>query len=433
MGRKRAAASRRAQVSSPPQQRSKRPRRRTTQDNDAPPGLCSWTPSEAAVGTRDWACLDDGPVGLIAERVLADDVANYIRFRAVCTAWRRCAADTLHPRSVLDDRRFHPRRWIMLVGHSGEELAADPGHRRQFLNTSTGQCILVPVPELRDHRLLHSTAAEGLLFLICNATGGVRLLNPLTRQIADLPPLTCLGLGGRLLPEPGTAGLADDRTVLLYFRHPNGTLAFAKPGDETWVLVKTTGQHLSPIGSCAGRFYGVTRDAIMTVDMSGGGDGLLPPRLVVAAKLAEPLARSLESMTSFSAHLVDNGGELMLVHRRLHRSLDHSYERNATYKMVYKVYRVDLGRERTAPTTTLRGRAIFIDCYRSLSVAPRVFPSIDANTVYLGLGLDDRSGNMQIGAYHLKDGSTEAFNDQGRSGMSGPWTIAYCLAAYVSG
>jgi hypothetical protein len=110
----------------------------------------------------------------------------------------------------------------------------------QFLNTSTGQCIQVVIPELCDHHVLPSTAAEGLLFLHCKAMMAVRLLNPLTCQIAELPPITGLDL-------PDTTGLADDHTVLLYFDHDDGgTLAFAKPGNESWVLVKTNTELISP-------------------------------------------------------------------------------------------------------------------------------------------------------------------------------------------
>ncbi|KAL6648854.1 hypothetical protein ACP70R_013078 [Stipagrostis hirtigluma subsp. patula] len=219
---------------------------------------------------------------VIAERVLASDVADYLRFRAVCSPWRRCSADVLPVRGVLDDGRFHPRRWIMLLGdRKDEEL---PGRiLRHFLNTSTGQCIQVDVPELRDHRLLHSSAAEGLLFLLCNTTATVRLLNPLTRQIADLPPITGLGLDDHRLPH--FAGHADDSTALLYFlRRDVRMMAFAKPGDESWVVVKTDARFLMPTMCFAGRFYGVTDDAIMTVDMSRGED------LVVTAKMAMPMS-----------------------------------------------------------------------------------------------------------------------------------------------
>ncbi|TVU33448.1 hypothetical protein EJB05_25265, partial [Eragrostis curvula] len=373
--------------------------------------------------TRDWADLGDGPASLIAERVLADDVASYILFRAVCRPWRRCCDD---PRTrggdVLDDPRLRPRQWIMLLG-AGEDLAAQSAphsSRRQFLNVCTGQCIQVDVPELLDHGVFRSTAGEGLLFLHCKATSAIRLLNPLTRQKATLPP----GPTGFNPSHIGScwdtcAGLADDHTTFLYSR---GDMAFAKPGGDRWLRLESNSHLLMPNVFFAGRFYGIANREIMTVDMNRGDD--LPPRLAVVARLDMPL----HGMPDKTAHLVDNGGKLMLVHR--------TTRRGPGYQRSYRVYKVDL-EARTVTTRggvglSLGGRAIFLARWHAISVSPKSLPSIDANTIYPGFSLNERGGSEQIGAYHIRDGRIESFGYDNRYALSQPWSIADCLAIYVS-
>lgn len=340
---------------------------------------------------------------MIAERALANDVADYVRFRAVCSPWRRCCAEP-RARGVLDDRRLYPRQRIMLLEFKEVLAAGDAPHhcRRRFLNTSTGHCVQVDVPELRDHGVLRASA-EGLILLV-NKAGDVRLLNPLTRQMADLPPIT--GLVGF---SPGFIGsctssraaLVDDRTVSLYFFNEVGTLAIAKPGDKRWVLIDAGDEVLMPTTYFGGRFYGVTTEAVVTLDMAKW-----PPRLVVVAKLAKPFSRMVDTV-----HVVDNAGELMLVHRMIRPKPGSSDP--FPYKWMYKVYRVDLA----AGKTRLRGgklvgdHAVFIDLYRTVSVSTRVFPFLSACTVYPGLNCGERSvGYGQIGAYRLTDGAIEPSN-----------------------
>ncbi|GJM90160.1 hypothetical protein PR202_ga06416 [Eleusine coracana subsp. coracana] len=268
---------------------------------------------------------------------------------------RACAA------VLLEDQRFHPRRWIMLLGEREELSAAKAPHNshRHFLNVSTGQCIQVDVPELRDHGGLQSTGAEGLLILLGKATGAVRLLNPLTRQMAELPPIA--GLGdcsqrhiGSCLPS---AALVNQGTVVLSFSHD---------------------------GIC--RFYGIWNGAVMVMDTDRAN--IHPLRLEVTAKLP----RSVRNMED-SVHLVDNDGKLLLVHRKM-----------------------TLARG-------LGGRAVFLGLYQSLSVSSKVFPSLDADTVYPGLVLGESGGVEQIGAYHLRDGSTESFNYDSESSL--PTSLEY--------
>ncbi|CAN6212063.1 unnamed protein product [Urochloa humidicola] len=94
----------------------RRAKRARTKSPCRAPGLAHRSPSRVC-SRRDWANgLSAGPAGLIAERVLSHDVADYVRFRAVCAAWRASCPD---PRGHgVFDRRFHPRRWIMIPAAS---------------------------------------------------------------------------------------------------------------------------------------------------------------------------------------------------------------------------------------------------------------------------------------------------------------------------
>jgi len=51
-------------------------------------------------------------IGLVGWRVLAGDLLDYVRFRAVCTDWRSSTVCPLG-RGIVDPR-FHPRRWMIL-------------------------------------------------------------------------------------------------------------------------------------------------------------------------------------------------------------------------------------------------------------------------------------------------------------------------------
>ncbi|KAF8762576.1 hypothetical protein HU200_009304 [Digitaria exilis] len=113
-------------------------RRRTTADSAA-----------TAAATRDsslWATLHEDMVGQIAWRVLDGDLRDYVRFRAVCANWR---SSTACPRGRgIVDRRFHPRRWMVLPEGHG----LHPGHGKLHFKD---HCILDSIDGIlllqRDH------------------------------------------------------------------------------------------------------------------------------------------------------------------------------------------------------------------------------------------------------------------------------------------
>ncbi|KAF8653723.1 hypothetical protein HU200_061835 [Digitaria exilis] len=159
-----------------------------------------------------WASLPEDLIGLVAWRVLAGDLRDYVRLR-----WR---SGTPSPcgRGVVD-ARFHPRRWMMLP----EGRGLHPGHGKlrgyvRFFNLSTG----------RDH----DTA--------------VRLLHPFTGDILDFPPLETLqphvhpGLPGdksTYLRKVGAASIsvgADGLVRVMMSLHHIRNVCFATSGDQQW-------------------------------------------------------------------------------------------------------------------------------------------------------------------------------------------------------
>lgn len=341
--------------------------------------------------TRDWANLGDGPAGLIAELALASDIADYVRFRAVCRPWRQCSPDPRASGGL--DVRFLPRQWIML-----DKALAGPCHRR-FLNVSTGECIRMSLlPELSEHRFLAVTP-EGLLLLFHEPTTIARLLNPLTRQLIDLPPPTAFVQGGDDCDDPEeqgpfvqAVGLTEDSTMVVSFLYPM-KLAFAKPGGDSWTVVNDV--YIDSALPFAGRFYCATHRGVMVLNTTSS-DQQQPPRLTMVADLKKSFIYFSQMMDSL--HLVDDGGELMLVHRTIGQDKRRKYD----------VYRLDLEAGILIPVKRLNGRAVFMGMMRTISVSVEAFPYVTADTIYLGYECDKNTKE-----YNIADGSRYGRNYDG--------------------
>ncbi|XBI49079.1 hypothetical protein VPH35_112707 [Triticum aestivum] len=283
---------------------------------------------------RDWASLDAGPAGLVAEHALRNDVVDFICFRAACRAWRACSTH-LRAQGVLD-RRSHPRRWIMLP-----KVFNNIHDQRRFLNILTGKSIYRSLPVLDTLRsYVVGTTSEGLVLLL--GTGVGRLLNPLTGQVAELPSAASLLKGGltRPLGDLGLscAGLANDDTVMLSFPLTNN-LAVAKSGDERWTRVYSSSSRITSPLPFAGNVYCVTSKNISLVETQTTGNQRR--QLVAAADLA--------------------------LHNRQLKNL----------------YRMDWDAKNMVRLHGLGGKALFLGKRRSLLVAAGVSPSITADTAYL--------------------------------------------------
>uniref|UniRef100_A0A0E0E9T5 DUF295 domain-containing protein n=1 Tax=Oryza meridionalis TaxID=40149 RepID=A0A0E0E9T5_9ORYZ len=269
-------------------------------------------------------------------------------------------------------------------------------------------CIRTDLPELESHTLVALTP-EGLLLLLHQRTLLLRLLNPLTRHLTDLPPVTALLTPEQLRSWHSDGGLEDDpllargvglasaTTVALFLCRPK-LIAVAKPGDECWAVVVADKNrpYIDSALPFAGRFY-----------CAIGGNHGGRPRLVTAAQPSKPLCFSRMSGT---IHLVDNGGELMLVYRKIRQSNvdEESRQGAAKYEMKYDVYRVDFDAGDLIPVKGLGGRAVFLGLCRSVSLLPaEAFLSIAADTLYLGFDCREKTEMNEIDGYNVADGSSE--------------------------
>jgi hypothetical protein len=156
-------------------------------------------------------------------------------------------------------------------------------------------------------------------------------------------------------------GVRDDAsTVAVCFRRLKTTVV-AKHGDEHWTVVDNSNRYyIDSTLPFAGRFYCAVGSNILVLssDSASGGQW----RLLTAVQGSKPLnfSRMLGSL-----HLVDNGGELMLVHRMLRAGKGAQGEKHT---MEYEDYRVDFDAGDLVPVKSLGGRAVFIGRRRLVSL-----------------------------------------------------------------
>ncbi|XP_062202773.1 uncharacterized protein LOC133905081 [Phragmites australis] len=378
---------------------------------------------------RHWANLVPDLVEEIAGRLLALDVAEYLRFRAVCKPWRDLTDDP-RARGALDSR-FRPRNWMVL------SIIPDAGPRRRLLNLATAASIGVHLPALSTH--CHLCVADGLLVLFHRATKAIRLLDPLSNAVTDLPTISCIVPGGSpSVPDRLPAVFRDPRgistgvidgagfddstsppTLLLCLRDNVSNIVLAKPGDAYWTL-------LSP-GQARYRLYDWQGRALFCSLLSLGGrcyvttpEGsvyvveLRPlPRLVAVVDQRHVCAPDTSHLKRILSFLVAGGdGRMLMV--RYWRNIEHfggsgAYKRTEVFTLGgitgrMELLEVDIAGRRLLSVQSLGRHAVFIGTTHCVLISTETFPSVATDAIYLGYGMQF-SYLMQVrfSVYHLNN------------------------------
>jgi len=96
----------------------------------------------------DWVGLPPLLMEKVAGCLLDVDVADFLRFCAVCIWWRGGTKNSCLLGVGIINHRFHPRRWILRTEPAAGAM------RCNLLNMTTTNVLEVDLPELNGHAMV---------------------------------------------------------------------------------------------------------------------------------------------------------------------------------------------------------------------------------------------------------------------------------------
>ncbi|XP_044960549.1 uncharacterized protein LOC123411653 [Hordeum vulgare subsp. vulgare] len=377
-----------------------------------------------------WAALHTDLLELIASRVLAIDLLDYVRFRAVCLRWR-VATPCPRGRGVVDPC-FHPRQWMMFPEGGG----LYPGHPAllgyvSFFNLSTGTFVRVTLPCFRNHSVLD--CPDGLLLLRHNESTAIRLLHPFTGDVVLFPPLSSIfpqlaKLGcfisdfdkiqhTRFVRASVSVNLAGTVSMVLGLSGLD-RVAYASTSDRQWTPTSWKMKRLHSALPFGGSLYVVDvgwdlePSRILRInppeDSNPSSWSAIPPQMVVTCPVE--LLRMPE--------MVEYNSELFLVGD------------NSGCSPVVLVRVADLLNGVPAmPLTSIGDQAIFIGGW-NMAVNSKSLPSVQANSITIVNAIGGLAGRGTLPQYDLGNGTwSQVFDGHF---LDGPMPRPYSLVLHVA-
>ncbi|KAJ4837243.1 hypothetical protein Tsubulata_045751, partial [Turnera subulata] len=372
----------------------------------------------------DWADLPPELLHSISQRLPV--YSDYLRFRAVCRAWRSSTPRTPHhlPAQL---------PWLLLPKSRRNQS------RRAFFDLSARSYNLFHLPEIA-HNSRHCGSSHGWL-VILDDSPSVLLLNPLTRAKVYLPPLSAfpvvvsfnysdLGREYVFYNESGnlcTRSLRQMRDLFIKkvvlsssplhdsyaavaILNQTGDLVYCKNGDASWKLIEQARYFCEDVVYINGLFYAVNKTGqIAACDVSGDSP------MVSFIKTPAQIGGDMQYLVGGS------GDELLLVTRYLdivveHGNLFYSFENlmQPLYRTTwFAVFRLEFGGgPRWEKMSSLGGRVLFIGENSSLSLSVSGLTNCSGDCVYYTddyseTNYDGHSGEHDVGIFKLWDGSID--------------------------
>ncbi|XP_072954995.1 F-box protein At2g26160-like [Typha angustifolia] len=323
----------------------------------------------------DWSDLPPELLTLITTFFTKN--SDYIRFRAVCSPWRRAAPR--RPRPGL------PAQLPLLILEAARVFGPETNRRVDNIPL---------LWEVMDSNCRASS--HGLLALHDKARHLVALFNPVTRsKIMTLPslPQTISKIISSALPTPqrGHRFFVAAATI-------SGAMLFWRPGYTAWVPVRETDGQICDITYHKQQLYALntsppllmvwdrpTSYPTATLTLIGGG----------------PPDQSFSTSRESKRYLVESDDELLIVNRIL---LQNYYYPNVRTEG-FEVYKVECLLDEEAAVSKVEGledRALFVGDDNSYSVDTKASSCVNvkANCIYF---VDFYDSQHVVKVYHLAD------------------------------
>ncbi|KAJ4779130.1 F-box SKIP23-like protein (DUF295) [Rhynchospora pubera] len=316
----------------------------------------------------DWTTLPTNPMERIGSLLIADDVSDFLRLRAVCHPWRSSTVATKNQADCLS-----PRNWIMLS--NPDSSPADV----RFFNTSTHESFSFNLTRYLDTYSLYQSF-DSLFLLKHKLTEGFALLNPFMKSLTCLPskieskcakaPLQLEDLIRKKSFYFSGVFVTSSSMIVLVFSFLD-FLVWTRPGDESWVYADA--KHKIQCFSNV-LFY---KDRLLTID---GEKGLMQINLAneMPDKLQVEVVIPLCKLPDFNdaLYLVDCGGDIILVtFLPDDASQEHFWES-------FEMYKLDLNDKTYVRSPNLGSRSIFLGENRTFSVSCDDLSSVPAKCIY---------------------------------------------------
>ncbi|KAF6146083.1 hypothetical protein GIB67_038060 [Kingdonia uniflora] len=319
----------------------------------------------------DWSQLPGAPICIVAKRLLAHDLSDFLSFRGVCRNWR----------SVTIERHLYsgiPRSpWMMLAEQQGSDM-------RRFYSLSTEKSYNFDLPEADRRRCWGSPHGWLITF---GLDLQIYLLNPLSLRVIWLPPqwtfqgekgkwippehLLVFFIGKAILSSSPTEG--DNYMVMVIYSH-NFRLAVVKPGDVKWTTVKGPCGPYKDIIWFENHFYAIDNDGVLRVcdvncDIPKVVDFAYPP----------------DDLDFDMLYLVEISGHLHMVSRLYFRYEDdeqHHHNERDHDTVRFDLYKLDISTRKWETLCGSGDYSLFVGNNSSFSLLASDYPKLKENCVY---------------------------------------------------